>query len=364
MTTAPSNAQYIYGTSDGELINGTSDNNVIFSYAGNDIVFGFDGRDFISGGDGDDRLFGQAGDDFLEGGAGADFIDGGAGRDSVNYHNSYAGVTIDLAGGFASGGHGTGDTFSSIELARGSSFDDVLYGNAADNFLCGLGGNDSVFGGDGDDILRGAQGADYIDGGAGNDTATYWSSDAGVNVNLHTGTGLWGAAQGDVLVSVETVKGSHHDDVLRTNDAGATLYGYYGDDILTGRAGVDILTGGSGNDSIKGGSGDDQLFGESGADTLVGDGGDDLMTAGEGNDVITGGAGADQFKFRAGDGVDVVTDFEAGIDNIVFSDGVTTWRDIVVTTAGNDMRIAYGADDMLTIQNATAAEVWGALDFY
>jgi len=333
--------------------------------SGDDTLDGGAGRDALLGGEGDDLLHGGDGNDFLEGGAGADVLDGGAGIDSVNYHGSDAGVTVDLGLRTADGGHAEGDTLIGIESVRGSTFDDVLIGSDGDNFLCGLGGNDSVYGGAGNDILRGAEDADHLDGGTGFDTVTYWSSDAGVTVDLESGTGTGGHAEGDTLVSIESVKGSeHHGDTLTASADGSILYGYGGDDVLAGLGGVDILTGGIGDDALSGGPGNDQLFGDDGTDTLDGSAGDDLMTAGAGDDVLTGGAGEDSFKFRTGDGTDTITDFEAGIDHIVFSDGQTTWRDIVTTEIGDDTLIEYGTGDSILVLDAGAGDVWGGFDFY
>ena len=47
------------------------------------------------------------------------------------------------------------------------------------------------------------------------------SSDAGVTVNLEDDTSEGGHAEGDVIVNVENIRGSDHEDVLtgRRNDA-------------------------------------------------------------------------------------------------------------------------------------------------
>ncbi len=76
-----------------------------------------------------------------------------------------------------------------------------------------------------------------------------------------------------------------------------------GNDVVEGGAGNDVLMGGGGNDALNGGAGNDQVNGGAGNDTLNG---------GTGNDVLTGGTGADTFVFAAGDGRDVVLDFQAG----------------------------------------------------
>ena len=87
------------------------------------------------------------------------------------------------------------------------------------------------------------------------------------------------------------------------------LYGGSGDDTLDGDDGADRLEGGEGNDILSGGRHDDRL---------IGDGGNDRLEGGKDADYLTGGEGADEFLFRKGDGVDVITDFEDGTDTIVF----------------------------------------------
>ncbi len=365
MSVPSDNATTIIGTSFDDILIGSPTAEIFYGFGGNDTIHAGHDRDFLYGGTGDDILSASGGDDFLDGGEGADILDGGDGIDSVNYHGSTSAVTIDLQAGTATGGDATGDVLISIESVRGSHLDDLLIGNDGDNFLCGQGGDDTIYGGAGDDILRGAEDGDFMDGGDGIDTATYWSSDAGVIVDLDNGTGTGGHAEGDTLISIEIVQGSAFRDLLDAAEGGSTLYGYAGDDRLTGAAGNDLLVGGVGDDFVNGRLGDDILFGDDGNDRMYGGWGDDLITAGAGNDTIGGGLGADSFKFREGDGTDIITDFEAGADSIVFSDGQTTWRDVATTQTGADTRIDYGASgDSLTVMNATVAEVWAAFDFY
>ncbi|RYF92102.1 MAG: hypothetical protein EON95_13550, partial [Caulobacteraceae bacterium] len=113
----------------------------------------------------------------------------------------------------------------------GSSVGDLLYGDADDNDLIGLGG---------DDIMAGSLGADQMNGGDGSDTVDYRLSDAGINLTLG-GPALGGHAQGDTLVSVENIYGSDFNDTL-TGDAGANLLrGYGGDDVMTLGGGADTV---------------------------------------------------------------------------------------------------------------------------
>ncbi len=63
----------------------------------------------------------------------------------------------------------------------------VINGTAGNDNLAGTAAADTMRGFAGNDVLRGEAGADIIDGGAGYDTATYWSSNAAVSINLaHT----------------------------------------------------------------------------------------------------------------------------------------------------------------------------------
>jgi len=232
---------------------------------GIEILIGSDFADTLTGDDGDD------GDNVFEGGAGADVLDGGAGRrDWAAYWNSDAGVNVNLATGTGRGGDAEGDTLTGIEDLEGSDFADTLTGD------------------DGDNWLWGDAGADVLDGGAGDDWASYWDSDAAVNVNLATGTGRGGHAEGDVLTGIERLEGSDFADTLTGDD---------GDNWLWGDAGADVLDGGAGNDGLRGDAGDDVLNGGAGDDWLDGD---------EGADVLIGGAGDDRADYRRSDaGVNV-----------------------------------------------------------
>jgi serralysin len=145
-----------------------------------------------------------------------------------------------------------------IENAIGGSGADTIIGNAADNRLVGGAGNDS------------------LDGGAGSDTADYASATVAVTANLGAGTASGGAQVGtDTLISIENAIGGS------------------GADNLTGSSVANVLSGGAGADTLNGGTG---------ADTL------------------TGGTGNDRFLFGApSDGLDTITDFLSGSDQLALS---------------------------------------------
>src|SRR5262245_25004476 len=240
--------------------------------------YGTNLNDNIIGSAGTDYIFGGAGNDLITGGAGADSLSGGSGIDSLLYIGSSAGVTVDLTSGAAHGGDAEGDVFSGFENVIGSSYNDVLTGDAGANVLSGGAGNDYLYGAWGDDTLIGGSGADwlmggvgadYLDGGSGSDHVTYEAGFVGVTVNLFTGTGSGGEAQGDTYASIEHVNGSQGNDLIIGDLSSNTLSGQAGNDSIYGLAGNDGLLGGIGDDLLNGGAGSDYLNGEQGSDTYV-----------------------------------------------------------------------------------------------
>ena len=96
-------------------------------------------------------------------------------------------------------------------------------------------------------------------------------------MDLATGTGRGGAAEGDTLTSIESLHGSDHADAL-VGDAGNNLF--------FGNPGDDTIWGGAGDDTSWGDGGDDLLYGQDGADFLSGGEGNDIILAGEGDDSL------------------------------------------------------------------------------
>ncbi len=169
---------------------------------GNDTMFGDAGNDVLLRGDGDDTT---------NGGADADYMDGGAGTDTLSYEGSPAvagpptGVTVDLGAGTASGGHATGDIFTSFENLIGSSFNDVLTSSNFVSTISGGAGNDTIslvdntsfvgdviFGGVGNDTINDNFGItdDTFVGGAGNDIINLNNTDDLDVVDMNSGDGI------------------------------------------------------------------------------------------------------------------------------------------------------------------------------
>jgi Ca2+-binding RTX toxin-like protein len=155
--------------------------------------------------------------------------------------------------------------------------------NQRDIIIAGEGA-DTIYGLGGDDVMKGGGGADTFYGGKGVDEVDYSDSDEGVFINLMTGEGRDGTAQGDIFFSVENVTGSSYNDHIHGNGSDNTLRGSGGDDVLLGFSGKDVLEGGEGEDSLYGGS-----F----ADVISGGNADDFLSGGEGADQVDGGDGYD-----------------------------------------------------------------------
>ena len=325
--------------------------------SGNDRIIGNDSDNRLEGRAGNDTLMGGEGNDTLIGGEGADTLDGGAGEDVVDYGASASGVTVNLATGTGSGGDAEGDRIRGVEHVVGSGYGDRLTGDAGGNRLEGGGGDDSVEGGAGNDTLIGGEGADTLDGGAGEDVVDYRASASGVTVNLATGTGSGGDAEGDRFSGVEHVVGSGYGDRLTGDAGGNRLEGGGGDDSVEGGAGNDTLLGGEGNDTLIGGEGNDTLMGGEGADTLDGGAGEDVVDYGASASGVTVNLAA-----GTGSGGDAEGDRISGVEHVVgsgYGDRLTGdaggnrlegggGDDSVEGGAGNDALIGAEGNDTLT----------------
>ena len=161
-------------------------------------------------------------------------------------------------------------------------------------------------GGAGNDTLVSGAAADVMDGGTDTDTVDYSASNAAVNVNLDTGAGTGGHAQGDSYTNIEAVIGSAYDDtVYGTDTGGVTVDLGAGNDTFDNDMGdatqTDSIDGGAGNDTIYTGDGADSLFGGSGNDSLYGESGDDTLSGGSGSDALYGASGTDTAAYADSD---------------------------------------------------------------
>ena len=169
------------------------------------------------------------------------------------------------------------------------------------DILVGLAGADYLYGGNGDDGLIGGEGPDVLDGGEGFDMAVYWDSAAAVYVDLSSGHGYFGSAEGDFLFDIEGLIGSVFGD---------GLFGGAGNDTFDGFGGNDYLSGGDGNDSLYGNYGDDIILPGSGRDEV--NGGFDNDTV----DYSTGGSGVWASLAYGGFTGDAAGDTYAEVENL------------------------------------------------
>ena len=298
----------IHGGAGHDTIYGKSGDDTVTGGSGNDKIYGSFGDDDLRAGDGNDVIYGDerndpdGGDDVIWAGNGYDFIDGGAGADEIygdssvhpvqrppspqwvtnyddptkNYYNtigdwaypgdtlsyylSNAGVTLNLGdpaqqnSSIGSGGHAQGDTVNGIENIVGSRFNDRLTGDQGPN------------------LFRGGEGADILDGDGHNDydAADYRDSDCGVVVTIWRSStedtqgngrnnpancrGKTSTAQGDRLIDIANIHGSHHADVISGLDANnsiSRLFGHKGDDTIHTGDGHHRIDGGPGNDTVS-----------------------------------------------------------------------------------------------------------------
>ncbi|WP_445577602.1 Calcium-binding protein [Pseudomonas sp. E141] len=274
----------------------------------------------------DNIIVGGAGNDVLFGGDGADQFFGGDGLDVAGYTDSRVAVNINLKTGVHSG-IATGDTFTDIEVIRGTGAADTV---VADDRAIGF------------------------DGGAGVDTMDYSGSSAAIDVDIRNGVGragIGGDAEGDTLSAVEKVVGTAFDDTFTSAIGNVTFEGGAGNDIYNvASTGVKIIEQDKGGfDELRTSAAtttmdmfvEKMVYTGTGSFTGYGSASDNIIVGGAGNDVLFGGDGADQFF--GGDGLDVAgyTDSKVAV-NINLKTGVhsgiatgDTFTDIEVIRGSN-----------------------------
>jgi len=353
-------------------------------------IQGGGGRDVVQGPDSATSIYGGAGDDLLSAGSGGGFLDGGVGSD-------------------------------------------VLVGGAGADTLRGGTGKDRVSGGGGDDVIAVA-GRDYdpqmelspgetFDGGNGRDLLAVGGSifvrdgiRASVDLsnvvllNIENIVSIFSVTQLSIaqLASISTIQAN----ALKIEDEGEIvlkdfsldvysltlsdygnsvtlpvhnslynllIYGGLGNDVVAGGDNGNTIYGGGGNDRLVGGVEWDHLYGDSGNDVLIGGEGWDDIVGGSGNDLLTGGWGGDSFRFGKSEGVDTISDFTSGLDNLYFENllhGEFAYRgSAAFTSRGNsEARFADGqvlvdadgngvVDIMIKLTGITSASQLQASDF-
>ena len=266
--------------------------------------------------------------------------------------------------------------------------------------------NLDITGGSGDDsVTIGAGLAGVLDGGDGNDTIDTTGDQTGATFANFEVLALSGAT--DLLASqisgaTYVVTGNQDIDigdtvaasadlatidlaglvfaststatttVNLTNGFDATTFTTAQEYSVTGSSQADTITGYANDDTISGGAGDDTISGANGDDTINGGAGDDEITGGAGDDTITGGAGDDDFNINAvAEGIDTITDFVTGADEIDFAaalfdaNGTADAALTVITSTGADEAVDAATDDVMVVTdtvNTAATNTVAAAD--
>src|SRR5215218_6479247 len=143
----------------------------------------------------------------------------------------------------------------------------------------------------------------------------------------------------------------------------ATFNGTEGNDTLIGGSDADLIQGNGGNDFLQGGGGADTILGGAGNDTLGGNDGADWLRGGAGNDTIAGGSAQDSVAFTefGAANADLLTDFDAGWDNIQLEQAVFTSIGALGRFSAGDVRFysaagatgGHDADDRIVYNTST-----------
>jgi serralysin len=224
---------------------------------------------------------------------------------------------------------------------KGTNYGDTLYGTSA---------GDAIYGYEGNDSLKGFGGADYLDGGAGIDTVFYGDSTSGVAVNLATGRGYGGSAEGDTLVSIENVFGSSFNDTLTGTTGANQLHGGDGNDMLKGGGGDDYLDGGNGNDIlVSGGFGTSTLDGGAGDDTFKGAGAADTLIGGAGSDTVDYSSRSSRVTVSLGDPLPYWAGLETPHGQFISIENLTgtAYSDTLIGNGGSNVLRGLDGHDVL-----------------
>ena len=186
------------------------------------------------------------------------------------------------------------------------------------------------------------------------------------------GISLTATGKGQVLI------GTNNDDYLSGFNDGTVLRGEAGNDVyyVNSWRNIIIEEAGEGFDTVYAwvdyrlGANVENLFvnaantwgvGNDGANRIVGGAGSQEIFGGGGNDTLTGGSGADVFVVKAGNGNDIITDFEAGNgagDILRVGDyDLTSFAQVkaLMSQVGSDVVLRTGGEEV-TFQNHSVSD--------
>ena len=350
----------LYGGTENDQLYGEGGNDNLYGEAGADWLYGGDGNDFlyadgldtvVNGGSGYDWVVGLGSATGITLNLGASQVEGVQGShqaDNLNASSAAAAVVIYGFGGvdtligsaFNDYLYFDGTDVSGGNLLGNAGFDWALnngavgaalniatrgiegyYGNLVAETISANGATAGViiYGNGGGDVIEGSGFGDYI----------YFEADT---VSINGGAGIDYAIYNPVSVVVGVTLNLTASNI----------------EIAVGRTGGDTLNaaGATWNVQILGGGGGDTITAGNAGSTLKGEAGIDVLISGAGTDYMFGGTQFDTFRFDDGGGVDYIYDWQDGTDRIDLSlvAGINGFGDLTITNGGSNWYgVNYGA---------------------
>ncbi|MBR4904975.1 MAG: hypothetical protein IKZ53_09925 [Selenomonadaceae bacterium] len=324
----------------------------IFHNDQNDIVYSIDGEaDAINfcqdPVDNNGRINGSQFNDAILNGSYNVTINAGAGDDTVE--NSGKSVKIDGgAGNDEIWNHGDPDdpAIGANVTIDGDEGDDVIRGGGRYNSINGGAGNDDIWNGGPSSTVNAGDGDDYIwnmgegsnssiNAGAGNDNMDNWGANSiielGAGNDTITNTGASSTINAGDGADV-IVNGSYPDGLNVVIDAGND------NDYITNYDSKVSINGGDGNDSID----NIRWYNGAGYDALE----NVTINAGKGDDSIRNEGDNILFQYKAGDGNDLIFDFNSTSTLSISGDSYSTQmsgEDIIVTVGEGKITLGGAA---------------------
>ena len=352
----------LYGGTENDYLFGGGGNDNLYGEAGADQLRGEAGNDFlyvdgldtvVNGGSGYDWVVGLGSATGITLNLGASQVEGVQGShqaDNLNASSAAAAVVIYGFGGvdtligsaFNDYLYFDGTDVSGGNLLGNAGFDWALnngavgaalniatrgiegyYGNLAAETISANGATAGViiYGNGGGDIIEGSGFGDYI----------YFEADT---VSINGGAGIDYAIYNPVSVVVGVTLNMTASNI----------------EIAVGRTGGDTLNaaGATWNVQIHAGGGADTITAGNAGSTLKGEAGIDVLISGTGTDYMFGGSEFDTFRFADGGGIDYIYDWQDGTDRIDLSPvtGIDDFTDLTINTsyaASNWYGVNYGS---------------------
>jgi len=234
-----------------------------------------DGDDTVTGNASANDIHGGRGDDTIIGSAGNDTLDGQSGTDTVSYLSVIADFTFNFIDAVTLEITNTlGSWTDTVLNFENFSFTDGSYTRAGLEAFVGVPPPGPIR------LDFRWSGGRYLETSDVNGTSMLTAADMGYGAAVgdmveltRSGSSLTIDYQDANAPNVLLAVGGSSSDVISIAGASGNLrsriYGYGGNDVLTGGDGKDIFLGGVGNDTMEGGRGNDFLNGGTGTDTAV-----------------------------------------------------------------------------------------------